>query len=77
MLRPPRALTVRRFLVPFVVLAGAVALYSYTQGNVFAPAFALLDAAIVGAALGLAARRALRGDRDGCAYGPGARRDRA
>ncbi len=44
MLRPSRALTARQFLVLFAALAGsagAVALHSYAQGNVFAPAFAL------------------------------------
>ena len=53
-LRPRRALTARQFRVLFATLAAAtwaVALFNYSQGNVFAPAFALLDNAIVALAL--------------------------
>ena len=53
-LRPPRALTARQFVALFVVLAAAmwlVALLGWWGGNVFAPAFALLDSALVAAAL--------------------------
>lgn len=53
-LRPRRALTARQFRMLFAVLAvatWAVALSSYVQGNVFAPAFALLDSALVAVAL--------------------------
>ncbi len=53
-LRPPRALNGRQLGMLFAVMSGAmwvVALLSATQGNVFAPAFALLDSLIVAAAL--------------------------
>lgn len=53
-LRPPRALTARQFVALFAVLATAmwlVALLGWWGGNVFAPAFALLDSVIVAAAL--------------------------
>lgn len=53
-LRPPRALTARQFRMLFAVLAGAmwlVALASWRVGNAYAPLFALLDSALVGAAL--------------------------
>jgi uncharacterized membrane protein len=53
-LRPPRALTARQFVALFAALATAmwlVALLGWWGGNVFAPAFALLDSAIVAAAL--------------------------
>lgn len=53
-LRPPRALTARQFVALFAVLAAAmwlVALLGWWGGNVFAPVFALLDSAIVAAAL--------------------------
>ena len=53
-LRPPRALTGRQFLALFAFLAAAmwlVAGLGWWGGNVFAPAFALLDSAIVAAAL--------------------------
>ncbi|MFN3842816.1 MAG: DUF2244 domain-containing protein [Rehaibacterium terrae] len=62
-LRPNRALTARQLTSVFGVLAFsmcAIALFSYSQGNAFAPAFALLHAAFVGLALRLAWRR---GDR--------------
>jgi hypothetical protein len=53
-LRPPRALTARQFVALFATLAAAmwlVALLGWWGGNVFAPAFALLDSAMVAAAL--------------------------
>ena len=53
-MRPPRALTARQFLALFTVLAAAmwlVALLGWWGGNVFAPAFALLDSLLVAAAL--------------------------
>lgn len=53
-LRPQRALTARQFRMVFALLATAtwvVALLTYSQGNVFAPAFAFIDSAIVAAAL--------------------------
>jgi len=53
-LRPPRALTARQFVALFASLAAAmwlVALLGWWGGNVFAPAFALLDSAMVAAAL--------------------------
>lgn len=53
-LRPRRAMTKSQFIGVFVVIAGstwAVALLSYVIGNVFAPAFALLDCLFVAAAL--------------------------
>lgn len=53
-LRPRRALSAGQFRGFFGLLAtvmGLVAAYAYSQGNVFAPAFAVLDAAIVAAAL--------------------------
>uniref|UniRef100_A0A8J8AZ48 Aldehyde dehydrogenase family protein n=1 Tax=Coralloluteibacterium stylophorae TaxID=1776034 RepID=A0A8J8AZ48_9GAMM len=53
-LRPRRALSSRQFVAVFAALAGGaglVALFSFFQGNVYAPVFWLLDAAIVGAAL--------------------------
>ena len=53
-LRPRRALTARQFRGVFALLAAsmcAVALLTYLQGNVFAPAFAFLDSAFVAAAL--------------------------
>lgn len=53
-LRPRRALTARQFRIVFAVLATAtwaVALLTYLQGNVFAPAFAFLDSAFVAASL--------------------------
>jgi len=53
-LRPPRALTGRQFVGLFAVLAGAmwlVALLGWRLGNAYAPAFALLDSGLVGAAL--------------------------
>lgn len=53
-LRPPRALTARQFVALFAALATAmwlVALLGWWGGNVFAPAFALLDSALVAAAL--------------------------
>ena len=53
-LRPRRAMTKAQFVGLFAVLALAtwtVALMSYGMGNVFAPAFALLDCVFVGMAL--------------------------
>jgi uncharacterized membrane protein len=53
-LRPRRALTARQFVIVCAVIAAAtwaVALFSYWQGNVFAPLFALLDTLIVAMAL--------------------------
>ena len=53
-LRPPRALTARQFVALFASLAAAmwlVALLGWWGGNVFAPAFALLDSVLVAAAL--------------------------
>lgn len=53
-LRPQRALSARQFRMVFALLATAtwaVALLTYIQGNVFAPAFAFIDSAIVAAAL--------------------------
>lgn len=64
-LRPNRALTARQLLVVFGVLAFsmvAVALYSFVQGNAFAPFFAVLDAVLVGAALAWAWRRSCRSE---------------
>ena len=49
-LRPRRALSAGQFRNLFLVLSLAafgVALYAFSQGNVFAPAFALLDAAFI------------------------------
>ena len=49
-LRPRRALSAGQFRTLFLVLSLAallVALYAFSQGNVFAPAFALLDAAFI------------------------------
>ena len=54
LLRPRRALTMGQFRVLFAILAGAmwaVALATYSQGNVFAPAFALVDSVLVALAL--------------------------
>lgn len=53
-LRPRRALTAQQFRGLFALLATAtwaVALLAYVQGNVFAPAFALLDSALVAVSL--------------------------
>ncbi|WP_460455545.1 DUF2244 domain-containing protein [Arenimonas alkanexedens] len=53
-LRPRRALNVGQFAGLFVALSLAafvVAGYAFAQGNVFAPAFALLDAAFIAAVL--------------------------
>ena len=53
-LRPPRALTGRQFLLLFASLAAArwlAAGLGWWGGNVFAPAFALLDSVLVAAAL--------------------------
>lgn len=53
-LRPPRALTARQFVGLFAALAAAmwlVALLGWWGGNVYAPFFALLDSALVAAAL--------------------------
>ena len=53
-LRPPRALSGRQFIGLFLVLAAMmwlVALLGWWAGNVFAPWFALLDSALVAAAL--------------------------
>lgn len=64
-LRPPRALTAHQFLALFAALAGAmwlVAMLGWWGGNVFAPAFALLDSAIVAAALRWLWRSGERGE---------------
>lgn len=62
-LRPRRAMTARQFRTVFALLAGAtwvVALLTYLQGNVYAPAFAFADSVFVAAVL----RRVwLRGER--------------
>ena len=53
-LRPPRALSGRQFIGLFLALAAAmwlVALLGWWAGNAFAPWFALLDSALVAAAL--------------------------
>ena len=53
-LRPRRAMTKTQFVGLFAVIATAtwaVAIVSYGMGNVFAPAFALLDCLFVAAAL--------------------------
>ena len=53
-LRPRRAMTKTQFVGLFVVIAmttWAVAILSYVIGNVFAPAFALLDCVFVAIAL--------------------------
>ena len=53
-LRPPRALSGRQFIGLFLALAAAtwlVALLGWWGGNAFAPGFALLDSALVAAAL--------------------------
>lgn len=54
MLRPRRALSAGQFAGLFVALSLAtfgVAGYAFAQGNVFAPAFALLDAAFIAVVL--------------------------
>ncbi len=54
LLRPRRALTVHQFVGVFglITLATlAVAVYGFTQGNVFAPVFALIDIVFVAVAL--------------------------
>ncbi|MFN3965703.1 DUF2244 domain-containing protein [Silanimonas lenta] len=54
LLRPRRILTPRQFVVLFVLIAvpvSVVAGYSFAMGNAFAPAFAVLDLAIVAVAL--------------------------
>jgi uncharacterized membrane protein len=64
-LRPPRALTAHQFLALFAGLAGAmwlVAMLGWWAGNVFAPAFALLDSAIVAVALRWLWRSGERGE---------------
>ncbi len=53
-LRPRRALSARQFVGLFVLLSLStflVAGYAFIQGNVFAPVFALLDAAFVATVL--------------------------
>jgi uncharacterized membrane protein len=53
-LRPPRALTARQFVALFAVLTGAmwlVASAGWLAGNVFAPAFAVLELVLVAACL--------------------------
>lgn len=62
-LRPNRALTASQNLAAFGAIAFpmcAIALFSYSQGNAYAPAFALLHAAFIGLALRLAWRRGER-----------------
>lgn len=54
MLRPRRALSAGQFAGLFAALSFAtfgVAGYAFSQGNVFAPVFALLDAAFIAAVL--------------------------
>jgi uncharacterized membrane protein len=54
LLRPRRILTQRQFVVLFVLIAVPVLVvsgYSFAMGNAFAPAFAVLDLAIVAVAL--------------------------
>ena len=54
LLRPRRALTMGQFKWLFALMAGAmwlVALATYSQGNFFAPLFALIDSVLVGLAL--------------------------
>ncbi|WP_281286606.1 DUF2244 domain-containing protein [Arenimonas fontis] len=54
MLRPRRAMSAGQFAVLFLALSLAmflVAGYAWSRGNVFAPAFALLDAAFIAAVL--------------------------
>jgi uncharacterized membrane protein len=49
-LRPRRALTAQQFVLVCAIIAAAtwaVALFTYSQGNVFAPVFALLDTLLV------------------------------
>lgn len=58
-LRPNRALSGSGVVMAFIVIGAtclAVALWSATQGNVFAPFFAVLDVLVVGTALRLAWR---------------------
>ncbi len=65
-LRPPRAMTAAQFRALFAVLAGLmwlVASAGWLAGNVFAPAFALFDSAIVAVALRWLWRS---GERDEC-----------
>jgi uncharacterized membrane protein len=53
-LRPRRAMTKTQFVLVFAVIAAmtwGVAILSYMMGNVFAPAFALLDCLFVAGAL--------------------------
>lgn len=53
-LRPRRAMTKRQFIGLFTVIAigtWAVAILGFVMGNVFAPAFALLDCVFVAASL--------------------------
>jgi uncharacterized membrane protein len=53
-LRPRRAMTKTQFVLVFAVIAAmtwGVAILSYVMGNVFAPAFALLDCLFVAGAL--------------------------
>ena len=55
-LRPNRALSGSGVVMAFIVIGAtclAVALWSATQGNVFAPFFAVLDVVVVGTALRL------------------------
>lgn len=70
-LRPNRALDkrgLRRLIIGLAAMALATAALGAWQGNVFAPVFALLEAFVVGFALGAAWRAGGRGER--IAIGP-------
>ncbi|HEY4090928.1 MAG TPA: DUF2244 domain-containing protein [Luteibacter sp.] len=70
-LRPNRALDkrgLRRLIIGLSALAMATAAFGAWQGNVFAPFFALLEAFVLGFALGAAWRAGDRGER--IAIGP-------
>ncbi|MGF6495360.1 putative membrane protein [Luteibacter sp. 621] len=70
-LRPNRALDkrgLRRLITGLSALALATAAFGAWQGNVFAPLFALIEAFVVGFALGAAWRAGDRGER--IAIGP-------
>lgn len=65
LLRPPRALTARRFVALFAVLAAAmwlIALLGWRVGNVFAPVFAMLYSVLLALALRQAWRAGERGE---------------
>jgi uncharacterized membrane protein len=65
-LRPNRALDkrgLRRLIMGLAAMALATAAFGAWQGNVFAPLFALIEAFVVGFALGAAWRAGDRGER--------------